>query len=229
MNRRSPSVPRSMRRACVTLLPAFALAVLTTLTGCSAQPDTQTVAATDTPHNVTLTSSQRQHIHLLTIAPGSFHRSIDTSGVVDFDHDRATQVLAPFSGPVSEVLVSQGDQVKQGQPLARVDSPDFAAAAGAYRKALAAAHAADPVFRIDLKDGVVTPSRLEVPANTRFVLELHNLGKSPAEFESHDLRKEKVLAPGTTSTLVIRTLDPGQYDFFDDFHPGAAPSVLVAK
>jgi cobalt-zinc-cadmium efflux system membrane fusion protein len=69
--------------------------------------------------------------------------------VVDFDHDRATQVLAPFSGPVTEVLVSQGEKVRQGQPLARVASPDFAAAAGAYRKALAAAHAADQVAATD--------------------------------------------------------------------------------
>ena len=87
----------------------------------------------------------------------------------------------------------------------------------------------DPVFRIELKDGVVTPKRLEVPANRRIVLELHNTGTTPAEFESKDLRKEKVLAPGTSSTLVIRTLDPGEYDFFDDFHLDQPPAVLVAK
>lgn len=147
MKSRSPAVMPSMRHAHAALLPALALAVSVALAGCSSNADTQTAA--DTPHNVTLTSAQRQHIHLLTIARSSFHRSIDTSGVVDFDHDRATQVLAPFSGPVTEVLVSQGDKVKQGQPLARVDSPDFAAAAGAYRKALAAAHAADQVAATD--------------------------------------------------------------------------------
>ena len=87
----------------------------------------------------------------------------------------------------------------------------------------------DQVFRVEFKDGVVTPLRLEVPAKRRFTLELHNLGQTPAEFESRELRKEKVLAPGTSSTLVIRTLDPGEYDFFDDFHPDAPPAVLVAK
>ena len=87
----------------------------------------------------------------------------------------------------------------------------------------------DPVFRVDLKDGVVTPLRLEVPAKRRFTLELRNLGGTHAEFEIRDLRKEKVLAPGTSSTLVIRTLDPGEYDFFDDFHPNASAAVLVAK
>ncbi len=94
---------------------------------------------------------------------------------------------------------------------------------------LPARAADDPMFHIEFKDGVVTPLRLEVPANTRFVLELHNDGETPAEFESIELRKEKVLAPGVTSTLVFRTLDPGEYDFFDDFHPGVPAAVLVAK
>lgn len=87
----------------------------------------------------------------------------------------------------------------------------------------------DPTFRIEFRDGVVTPARLEVPANRRIRLELHNLGQTPAEFESRELRKEKVLAPGTSSILVIRNLDPGQYDFFDDFHPSAPAAALVAK
>jgi hypothetical protein len=87
----------------------------------------------------------------------------------------------------------------------------------------------DPVFRIEFNNGKVTPQRLEVPAKRRFKLELVNAGTEPAEFESKELRKEKVLAPGTTSSLVIRTLDPGEYDFFDDFHLDAPPAVLVAK
>jgi heme/copper-type cytochrome/quinol oxidase subunit 2 len=84
-------------------------------------------------------------------------------------------------------------------------------------------------FRVEFKDGLVTPKRLEVPANRRIVLELVNLGDTPAEFESLELRKEKVLAPGATSALILRTLDPGEYQFFDDFHPQAPPSTLIAK
>ena len=91
------------------------------------------------------------------------------------------------------------------------------------------ARAEDPTFRIEFKDGAVTPLRLEVPANTRLRLELANLGDTPAEFESLELRKEKVIAPQSQTVMVIRTLDPGEYPFFDDFHPGAAPAVLVAK
>jgi len=95
---------------------------------------------------------------------------------------------------------------------------------------LPAARAEDAAtFRIEFSDGQMEPRRLEVPANKRLEIELVNKGQSPAEFESKQLRKEKVLAPGAATTLVIRGLDPGEYDFFDDFHPDSPPAVLVAK
>lgn len=122
-------------------LAAFVLALgaLLAAAGCSSRPEAQHAAASDTPQNVTMTPAQRQRIRLLSVAQASFHRAIETTGVVDFDNDQATGVLAPFSGPVLRVLVTPGEQVRRGQPLALVDSPDFAAAIGAYRKALASA------------------------------------------------------------------------------------------
>jgi len=128
---------------------ALALGALLGVAGCSSKSEAQHVAASDTPQNVTMTPAQRQHIRLLTVAPGSFHRAIETTGVVDFDNDQATSVLAPFSGPVARLLVAPGDKVRQGQPLALVDSPDFAAAIGAYRKALASARNARRLADID--------------------------------------------------------------------------------
>jgi hypothetical protein len=86
----------------------------------------------------------------------------------------------------------------------------------------------DPVFTITFNDGVVTPQRLEVPAEKRFEIRLINGGKTPAEFESVPLSKEKVVGPGVTTFIVIKYLDPGEYSFFDDFHPDAAPAVLIA-
>jgi hypothetical protein len=87
----------------------------------------------------------------------------------------------------------------------------------------------EPSFRIEFNDGKIEPLRIEVPAKVRIRLELVNLGETPAEFESTELRKEKVLAPKSESVMVIRTLDPGEYAFFDDFRPGSPPAVLVAK
>ncbi len=96
--------------------------------------------------------------------------------------------------------------------------------------ALAApAMADDPTFKIDLKDGVISPLALDVPANTRIRLEVTNSGTVPAEFESVELKKEKVIAPGNSSVVVIRNLDPGTYAFFDDFHPNAPHAQITAK
>jgi hypothetical protein len=86
-----------------------------------------------------------------------------------------------------------------------------------------------PVFQIEMKDGAIAPLRIEVPAGTAFKLELRNSGNSPVEFESLPLRKEKVLAPQSSSSLVFRRLAPGEYEFFDDFHPDAPKALLVAK
>lgn len=87
----------------------------------------------------------------------------------------------------------------------------------------------DPVFTLEFDDGRITPLRLEVPARTRFKIELVNKGQTPAEFESGELRKEKVLAPGANSSVVVKTLDPGEYEFVDEFHPEAPKGVIVAR
>jgi membrane fusion protein, heavy metal efflux system len=105
--------------------------------GCSARVDNN--PSTLTASNVRLTAPQRQHLQLYTVAPSRFTRTLETTGAVDFDNDQATSVLAPFSGPVSRLLVAQGDEVSKGQPLALVDSPDFATAVSTYQKALATA------------------------------------------------------------------------------------------
>jgi len=144
MNKPAPPFPVFVRRGATlaTLLATVALGA------CSSHQDALQSAAT-TPHNVTLTQAQQQSIQLYTVEPSSYRTVTDTTGVVDYDQNRSTAVLAPFSGPVTKVLVSLGQKVKQGQPLAIVASPDFAAAVDAYRKALAAAHAAAQVAAND--------------------------------------------------------------------------------
>jgi cobalt-zinc-cadmium efflux system membrane fusion protein len=125
---------------------AGALMAVVLLAGCSgkpAQPDTTR------PHDVTLTREQQRHIRVVTIEPGDYRTTITTTGVVDFDHDRATEVLAPFSGAVTRVLVNLGAHVQKGEAMATLDSPDFSSAAGAYRKALLSAGAADAVAKND--------------------------------------------------------------------------------
>jgi cobalt-zinc-cadmium efflux system membrane fusion protein len=122
----------------VKFLRALALAVMS-VTGCSAKIDNNAQTSFLTASNVTLTPAQRQKIHFYTVESTKFRKSIETTGTVDFDNDQATSVLAPFSGPVSRLLVPLGAHVREGEPLAAVTSPDFATAISSYRKALATA------------------------------------------------------------------------------------------
>jgi plastocyanin len=92
-----------------------------------------------------------------------------------------------------------------------------------------AAHGADlPTFKLEMADGKLNPARIEVPAGQRIKIEVRNTGSGAVEFESVQLRKEKVLAPGAESFVVIAPLSPGEYRFFDDFHQ-QAQGVIVAR
>jgi membrane fusion protein, heavy metal efflux system len=125
-----------------------ALAVLSAVAGCSSKAD-ENPKAQITPTNVKLTQAQRARIQIFTVNQADFHKTVDASGVVDFDNDQATQVLAAFSGPVTRILVNPGDHVAKGQPLAYVQSADFSAAVGAYTKAVAAAKNARKIADTD--------------------------------------------------------------------------------
>jgi cobalt-zinc-cadmium efflux system membrane fusion protein len=116
---------------------AIAAILLAALGACSPKDDT--AQSSTTGSNVTLTADQLKHIRLYTVAPSQWRKTVDATGTVDFDNEHATSVLAPFSGPVSRLLVAPGERVSKGEPLAMVDSPDFAAAVDAYRKAVATA------------------------------------------------------------------------------------------
>jgi cobalt-zinc-cadmium efflux system membrane fusion protein len=129
---------RSIRTQAV-LPAALAVIALAGLSACSPKPSEASQAAVVTPTNVKLTADQQRHVSIFTVADGSYHRTIEASGVVDFDNDQATSVLAPFSGPVTRLLVQPGDRVVEGQALAMVDSPDFSSAVNGYRKAISAA------------------------------------------------------------------------------------------
>lgn len=84
-------------------------------------------------------------------------------------------------------------------------------------------------YTIVAKDGRFTPNVLNVPAGTRFKIIVRNESDGAIEFESLQLRKEKVLGPGAVSFVVIAPLKPGEYEFFDEFHPNTGRTRIVVK
>ncbi|HXR55150.1 MAG TPA: cupredoxin domain-containing protein [Casimicrobiaceae bacterium] len=94
----------------------------------------------------------------------------------------------------------------------------------------APAFAADePTFKLVARDGVFTPAVIEVPAGKRVRLEVSNEGKTPMEFESRDLKQEKVIPPGGKVTLTINAMKAGEYRFFDEFHEKTGQGKFIAK
>ena len=121
------------------LARTFATALaLASITGCSSSGN-ENSGTTNAVANVRLTKAQRAHIQLYTVVPMGYRQEIDAPGTVDFDNDQATLVVSPFTGPVSRILVALGQHVEKGQPLALIESADYATAIGAYRKAVVTA------------------------------------------------------------------------------------------
>jgi Cupredoxin-like domain len=87
--------------------------------------------------------------------------------------------------------------------------------------------AAEPVS-LTLKDHRFTPSEVTAPANQRFRIEVANLDPTPSEFESSDLRVEKIIVPGGKIIVMAGPLKPGKYAFFDDYNPDQAKGILTA-
>src|SRR5712691_4764466 len=75
---------------------------------------------------------------------------------------------------------------------------------------------------LTIKDHQFAPSQVTVPAGERFRIEVGNQDATPAEFESSDLRVEKIIVPGGKITVMAGPLKPGTYKFFDDYHPDTA-------
>jgi membrane fusion protein, heavy metal efflux system len=134
--------------ASVILAGAIAVAGGILLAGCS-HPEQNSASPAVSATNVTLTTAQRQAIHLQTVTNSRFGRTIETTGTVSFDSNRTTTVLAPISGPAAKLLVSLGTEVKAGDALAVIDSPDYAAAISAYRKGVATAKNARRIADMD--------------------------------------------------------------------------------
>ncbi len=91
------------------------------------------------------------------------------------------------------------------------------------------AHAEEPAFTLTLKDHKFAPAELAVPAHVRIRLTIVNQDPTPAEFESHDFKAEKVIAAGRQVSLIIGPLEPGTYGYFDDYHESSARGRLVAQ
>jgi cobalt-zinc-cadmium efflux system membrane fusion protein len=116
------------------------VALLAILTSCAAPKETKATASNESqaapqPGLFTVPREQLAHLRIIPVATSTWAIAIHTTGTVDFDADHTTQAITQVNGPISRILVDTGAQVKAGEPLLYVSSPDVANAISAYRKA----------------------------------------------------------------------------------------------
>ena len=88
--------------------------------------------------------------------------------------------------------------------------------------------AADPPeMPLTIEKNQFQPAEVRVKSGTPFVLVITNKDATAAEFESKELRVEKVVPAGKTVKVRVRALKPGAYPFFNDFHQQTTGRIVA--
>jgi len=82
---------------------------------------------------------------------------------------------------------------------------------------------------VTIENNRFKPEEIKVKAGQPFVLVVTNKDAKPEEFESKDLRIEKVIPGGKTASIRVRALKPGTYTFFGEYNPKTAQGKIVAE
>lgn len=89
--------------------------------------------------------------------------------------------------------------------------------------------AAENEFSLVIKDHRFSPEEIKVPAGKKIKLIVDNQDATPEEFESHDLKREKVIPGKSKANIFIGPLQSGKYSFVGEFHEKTAHGVIIAE
>src|ERR1700761_1067021 len=91
----------------------------------SAPPPASSAAAAPSKDSVELSDSQLDSVKVVPLEDREFPVEKEAIGSIDFDEDMAVQVFTPYQGRIIALFASLGDDVKKGQTLFTIDSPDL--------------------------------------------------------------------------------------------------------
>jgi membrane fusion protein, heavy metal efflux system len=80
------------------------------------------------PNTIDLSDSQLSAVKVQPVEERDFPVEKEAVGSIDFNEDMETQVFTPYQGKIIALFADVGDDVKQGQTLFTIDSPDLLAA-----------------------------------------------------------------------------------------------------
>jgi cobalt-zinc-cadmium efflux system membrane fusion protein len=147
----------NVREICRQRLAALAAvaAILAALGGCGGGGDqagkmtsfSTAESAGSKAELFSLPADQMSHIQAVTVERGPLARTLRLTGAVEYNDFKTTPVITQVGGPVSRVMVVQGEHVRAGQALLYVASPDYSLLRSAFIKARDALQLADRFYR----------------------------------------------------------------------------------
>jgi membrane fusion protein, heavy metal efflux system len=239
----STRAPLGRCAACVRR-PGVGAALLFALLEIGLVASSAGAAAQSTPRNgdrVRVTADQMHQLRVMQVELYPFRVQKFAIGQIAYNEDTSTAVLTPFSGRVTRLIAKIGDQVKRGDPLFDIDSPevvqpqnDFIAAFTATNKArsqLDLAQIVEKRFK-DLYEGKAAPLKDWQQAQDRLVAaqndmrsaeialeaghsRLRIVGFSEEEItalkEKGRIRRATPIPAPIDGTVIARKVGPGQY------------------
>ncbi len=86
-----------------------------------------------------------------------------------------------------------------------------------------------PTFTLVLRDHRFSPAVFNAPIGQKLRIVLLNQDSATEEFDSHDLKVEEIVTPGSRISFTVGPLKRGIYHFMGEFHPQTAQGMINAN
>jgi cobalt-zinc-cadmium efflux system membrane fusion protein len=206
---------------------------------------TASLAAAEEPMKgtdfVRVVTAQMHQLQVVKVEAHAFRVQRSAIGQIAFNEDASTAVLTPFSGRVVRLIAKVGDQVRSGDPLLEIDSPeqvppqnDFIAAQTAGNKARSQLNLARIVEKRarDLYEGKAAPFKDLQQAEAQLAAAENDMRSADTAFEAarirlriHGRSEEEIskleqhgalsrvtrITAPIDGTIISRKVGPGQY------------------
>ena len=162
------------------------------------------------------------HVQVVPVQSGKLSRVLRLTGAVAYNSFETTPIITQIGGPVARILVSPGQEVKVGQPMLYVSSPDYAQlrtnfvkARSAYELALKTYSRADELYA----RGARAMADLEQAKSARDQAQgdldaadqaLKVLGLNPDKVAKEPVSPEIAVFAPIAGVAVERLVSPGQ-------------------
>jgi plastocyanin len=88
---------------------------------------------------------------------------------------------------------------------------------------------ADRTIEIKINNHRFEPDTVNITTGEKVELVINNLDDTAEEFESFELKRERIIPAKSEAKILIGPLQPGTYKFFGEFHEKTAQGTIIVK